>query len=101
MPALGGRAIGTKAQPLAVRHGGAIGAQLVRTGLISAAECEALHEVFQYNPLLFDLVLKLTVRHPSTGAMLPASVFGAHPLLPPLGPDASEATLRQQRADAV
>ncbi len=101
VPALGGRTIGTKAQPLAVRHGGAIGAQLVLMGLVSAAECELLHEVFQFNPLLFDLVLKLTVRHPSTGAMLPASVFSAHPLLPALGPDASAATLRQQIADAV
>ena len=44
-------------------------------------------QVFQYNPLLFDLVLKLTVRHPVTKAMLPAHVFGAHPLLPPFGKD--------------
>lgn len=101
VPALGGRTVGTKAQPLALRHGGAIGAQLVLTGLITAAECDALHEVFQFNPLLFDLVLKLTVRHPSTGAMLPASVFSAHPLLPPLGPDVSAANLRQQIADAA
>ena len=87
VPALGGRIVGTVPQPLALRHGGAFGAQLVTMGLVDAAQCAQLHEVFQYNPMLFDLVLKLTVRHPKTGTQLPAALFGAHPLLPPLGED--------------
>lgn len=87
IPALGGRIVGTSAQPLALLHGGAFGAQLVKLGLLSAAQAAALEEVFNYNPLLFDLVLKLTVSHPKTGAQLPASVFSAHPLLPPSGQD--------------
>ena len=89
VPALGGRAIGMKPQPIAVRHGGAFTAQLVSSGLIDARQCELLLEVFNYNPVLFDLVLKLTVRHPTTGARLPASVFGAHPMLPVSGKDTS------------
>lgn len=110
VPALGGRIVGTRPQPLALRHRGAFGAQLVTLGLLDAAQSDLLHEVrlhvrtprtraasvhgersrrqvFQYNPLLFDLVLKLTVRHPVTKTMLPAHVFGAHPLLPPFGKD--------------
>ena len=53
-------------------------------------QVRCLQEVFEYNPLLFDLVLKLTARHPTTGAQLPASVFSAHPLLPPRGEDLDE-----------
>ena len=65
-------------------------AQLVSHGLVTEAEVRCLQEVFEYNPLLFDLVLKLTARHPTTGAQLPPSVFGAHPLLPPRGKDLDE-----------
>jgi len=46
----------------------------------------ATWQIFQYNPLLMDLVLKLILRHPSTGAQFPPSVFAANPLLPPSGP---------------
>ena len=114
VPALGGRIVGTRPQPLAFRHRGAFGAQLVTLGLLDAAHCDLLHEVrmhartraratsahsrpasrqvFQFNPLLFDLVLKLTVRHPVTKIMLPAHVFGAHPLLPPFGQDVDATT---------
>ena len=59
VPALGGRAIGMKPQPIAVRHGGAFTAQLVSSGLIDARQCELLLEVFNYNPVLF-LSEKLT-----------------------------------------
>ena len=83
VPCLGGRIIGTKPQPLAVLHGGALTPQLCSLGLLSRDEAGQLDEVFQYNPLLCDLVLKLSVRHPSSGAMLPASLFGAHLLMPP------------------
>ena len=82
IPALGGRIIGTRPQPLALLHGGAFRPQLVAAGLLTDKQAEALNEVFDYNPLLFDLVLKLTVRHPVTHAQFPASLFGMHPLLP-------------------
>ncbi len=82
VPCLGGRIVGTRPQAVALLHGGGFAPQLVALGLVSAAEAKALDEVFQYNPLLFDLVLKLTARHPVSGVRLPASVFGAHALLP-------------------
>ena len=74
--------MGLKPQPLALFHGGAFEPQLVKLGLLGEDEARGLHEIFEYNPLLCDLVLKLTVRHPETKVMLPASLFGAHPELP-------------------
>ncbi|MDP6837667.1 MAG: amidohydrolase family protein [Planctomycetota bacterium] len=60
---------------------------LSRAGFLSAAEREALNEIYNYNPLLFDLVLKRTVRSPGAGdgqvAGFPASVFLGNPALPP------------------
>lgn len=53
--------------------------QLRRLGFIDEKEREALDEIYGYNPLLFDLVLKRTVRHPETGARLTPEAF----LLPP------------------
>ena len=53
------------------RPAGALQPQLVSAGLVTAPEAMALQEVFEYNPLLCDLVLKLTVRHPHTGARFP------------------------------
>jgi predicted TIM-barrel fold metal-dependent hydrolase len=52
-------------------------------GFISRDERSLLNEIYEYNPLLFDLVLKRTVRHPETGAKFPASVFLAKPALGP------------------
>jgi hypothetical protein len=48
---------------------------LVRQGYITAAERECLNEIYDYNPLLFDFVLKRTIRSPGTQKRLPASVF--------------------------
>jgi hypothetical protein len=48
---------------------------LARDGFITAAEREALNEIYDYNPLLFDFVLKRTIRHPETKQKLAASVF--------------------------
>jgi predicted TIM-barrel fold metal-dependent hydrolase len=48
---------------------------LARDGFISAEERQALNELYDYNPLLFDFVLKRTVRHPRTKQRLAASVF--------------------------
>jgi predicted TIM-barrel fold metal-dependent hydrolase len=48
---------------------------LVRYGLLTAAEREALNEIYDYNPLLFDYVVKRTIRDPESGRRFPASVF--------------------------
>ena len=51
----------------------------VRNGFITAEERRALNEIYDYNPLLFDFVLKRTMRHPETGQKLGPSVFMANP----------------------
>jgi predicted TIM-barrel fold metal-dependent hydrolase len=51
----------------------------VRDGFISAEERQALNEIYDYNPLLFDFVLKRTMRHPQTKQKLAASIFMANP----------------------
>jgi predicted TIM-barrel fold metal-dependent hydrolase len=48
---------------------------LVKAGYITAAERESLNEIYDYNPLLFDFVLKRTIKLPGTDKRLPASVF--------------------------
>lgn len=55
---------------------------LARLGFITSHERRCLNEIYRANPLLFDFVLKRTIRHPRTGARFPASVFttGAVPI---------------------
>ena len=48
---------------------------LVREGYLTSAEGECLKEIYDYNPLLFDFVLKRTLKLPGTPRRLPASVF--------------------------
>lgn len=48
-------------------------------GLIGGAEADHLREIYNVNPLLFDLVLKRTVRDPDTGKGFPATMFTANP----------------------
>jgi hypothetical protein len=48
---------------------------MVKAGYITAAERESLNEIYDYNPLLFDFVLKRTIKLPGTDKRLPASVF--------------------------
>jgi uncharacterized protein len=50
-------------------------ASLVKAGYINAAERDSLNEIYDYNPMLFDFVLKRTIRLPGTNRRLPASVF--------------------------
>ncbi len=55
---------------------------LARHGLLTDEEARYLDEIFAYNPLLFDYVVKRTVRSPRTGGRLPAAIFtnrGVHP----------------------
>jgi len=60
---------------------------LIRTGrfadqgIINAAEREALNEIYNINPLLFDLVLKRTIRDPKTSRRFSAEVFMDKPAL--------------------
>lgn len=53
--------------------------RLARLGFITLDERRALNELYRYNPLLFDFVVKRTVRHPRSGQKFSNEVF----LLPP------------------
>jgi predicted TIM-barrel fold metal-dependent hydrolase len=52
-------------------------------GFLTSEERARLNEIYDYNPLLFDLVLKRTIHEPGSGARFPASVFLAKPELGP------------------
>jgi predicted TIM-barrel fold metal-dependent hydrolase len=52
---------------------------LARDGFITAEERRALNEIYDYNPLLFDFVLKRVARHPQTRQRLSATVFTSKP----------------------
>ncbi len=49
---------------------------LASDGFITSEERSALNEIYDYNPLLFDFVLKRTMRHPETKQKLAA--VGVH-----------------------
>lgn len=55
--------------------------KLQRLGMITADERKALREIYDCNPLLFDFVLKHTLRDPATGNRLSRKMFVPHPLL--------------------
>lgn len=48
---------------------------LVKQGYLSDSEGQCLKEIYDYNPLLFDFVLKRTMKLPGTSKKLPASIF--------------------------
>ena len=52
--------------------------KLVKNGYITRDERGWLNEIYDYNPLLFDFVLKRTLRVPGAEQRLPASVFMAN-----------------------
>jgi predicted TIM-barrel fold metal-dependent hydrolase len=52
---------------------------LVSDGFITSEERSALNEIYDFNPLLFDFVLKRTMRHPETKQKLAPSVFMQNP----------------------
>ena len=54
---------------------------LVKQGYISPEERAGLNEIYDYNPLLFDFVLKRTIRMPGTDKRLPAALFMANTTL--------------------
>ncbi len=53
--------------------------RLVELRLISAAERRVLNEIWKRNPLLFDFVLKRTLKDPKSGRRWPASLFQRSP----------------------
>jgi predicted TIM-barrel fold metal-dependent hydrolase len=53
---------------------------LVKLGLISAEDRPILNEIYNFNPLLYDLMVKLAMRG-KDGQMLPREMFGAHPAI--------------------
>ena len=54
---------------------------LRRQGYITSDERVCLNEIYDYNPLLFDFVLKRTLGTPGTEQRLPKGVFMANPAL--------------------
>ncbi|MDF1661623.1 MAG: amidohydrolase family protein [Planctomycetota bacterium] len=58
---------------------------LAEAGYITYEEQDLLNEIYDYNPLLFDYVLKRTIKHPATKDQFPNSVFKVHPDLNPVG----------------
>jgi len=54
---------------------------LVKHGFLTSSEGECLREIYNYNPLLFDFVLKRNLKRPGTSKTLPASVFMTNPSL--------------------
>ncbi len=52
---------------------------LADDGFITKKERILLNEIYDYNPLLFDFVLKRTVRHPESGQKLAPSIFMVNP----------------------
>ena len=54
---------------------------LVKQGYLTGSEGKCLKEIYDYNPLLFDFVLKRSLKHPQTRKRLPAAVFMANPSL--------------------
>jgi uncharacterized protein len=54
---------------------------LVKSGFISSSEGKSLQEIYDYNPLLFDFVLKRSLKLPGTDRRLPAGIFLTNPAL--------------------
>ena len=54
---------------------------LVKQGYLTSSEGGCLREIYDYNPLLFDFVLKRNLKQPGTSKTLPAAVFMTNPSL--------------------
>lgn len=54
---------------------------LLKFGYLDQSETESLKEIYHYNPLLFDFVLKRTLKVPGTDKRLPASMFMTNAIL--------------------
>ena len=69
--------------PLLGIYGAVSPLQILFRHWITARDRRALNEIAEVDPLLFDFVLKRSLRDPATGRGLPASVFPANPGMPP------------------
>ena len=49
--------------------------KLMDAGFLSSEERDAINEIYSYNPLLFDFVLKRTLKSPKTGAQFSPDIF--------------------------
>jgi predicted TIM-barrel fold metal-dependent hydrolase len=49
---------------------------LIKYGMITKEERKYLNEIYQYNPLIFDYVLKRTIKHPQSKAKFDPVIFG-------------------------
>lgn len=49
--------------------------RLVKDGMITEIERGYLNEIYGYNPLLFDYVVKRTIKNPKTGERLSSKIF--------------------------
>lgn len=54
---------------------------LMKAGYITADQRALIKEIYDFNPLLFDFVLKRCLTLPGTGKALPASIFMDNPAL--------------------
>ena len=54
---------------------------LLKKGYISVDERQSLNEIYDYNPLLFDFVLKRTIKSPATRKRLSGSIFMSNGVL--------------------
>ena len=54
---------------------------LVKRCYITKTERVLLNEIYEYNPLLFDLILKRTLKRPGTEKKLPQKIFTKNPEL--------------------
>jgi uncharacterized protein len=52
---------------------------LVHRGFLDREDGEPLRQIYRYNPLLFDFVLKRSLRHPESGARLADTAFEVPP----------------------
>jgi len=74
-PALQDRLLNGSDYPLPAMNLVVWTSQAVRQGLITRRERRALNEIYRVNPLLFDFVLKRTVKDPKRGQRLPGTLF--------------------------
>jgi len=77
-PALHGRLVNGSDYPLPAINALVRTRDIEAAGLIDSADRAALNEIYDFNPLMYDFVLKRSVRGPD-GQRLPTSVFLAHP----------------------
>jgi uncharacterized protein len=57
---------------------------LEQLGYITKNDRKICNEIYKYNPLLFDFVLKRCLKHPTTGSKFSEEVFCRHHLMEPV-----------------